>query len=408
MPILMFLDALLVVVGASYFIYQIFLMLVGLIKKPVVFEDANPSEIAIIICARNEEKVIKNLLISIKNQNYDLNKLDVWVIADNCQDKTAEIARESGAYVLERFDLSRIGKSYLLEYYVSELNKRKILQKYDAFIVMDADNIMDCNFVKQLNNSYCAGYKIVTGFRNSRNLNYNWIASGSSLWFLRESRMFSGAKMILGITSHVGGTGYLMSREILEDSSNWLYHTMTEDLELTMSTILRGEIVAYNAQAVFYDEQPTTLRQSFRQRVRWIKGTLQVSRYYSLKMFKQAVREKRLSLLDMGFFLFPWVILIFVRIFIGLVFSVLGFVSWQGQIDSFGLVIFGYAQGILLMIIMTIVTVFAEHNQIEATNIQLVFYILMFPLYCFAYLPVAIVAMFSKPQWKPIYHGAVK
>jgi cellulose synthase/poly-beta-1,6-N-acetylglucosamine synthase-like glycosyltransferase len=172
-----------------------------------------------------------------------------------------------------------------------------------------------------------------------------------------------------------------------------------------MSVILRGEIVAYNAKAIYYDEQPISFRQSLRQRVRWMKGTLQVSRYYGLEMFKQSIRQKRISMLDMGMFIFPWIILIVVRIFIGCAFCFLGFVSWESQISAFGLVLFGYIQGLLMVSIMTVAAVLVERKSLNATKRQLVLYLLLFPIYCVAYFPTALVALFSKPQWKPIYHG---
>jgi cellulose synthase/poly-beta-1,6-N-acetylglucosamine synthase-like glycosyltransferase len=406
MPILIFLDLFLIVIGISYFGYQIFLAVVGLRKPPVRFAYQPASSIAVVICARNEENVIENLIKSIKSQNYDQKKLDIWIIADNCTDQTASVAQRAGAYVLERHDLEHIGKGYIYQFFYSWLSKTGKITKYDAFVALDADNLLDQDFIQQLNNAFRAGNNVVTGYRNSKNFSHNWIASGSSLWFIRESRMYNCAKTILGITCHVGGTGFLVSRKLVQNTDYWRYHTLNEDQEFTMSILLRGEKVVYNQEAVFYDEQPTTLRQSWRQRIRWARGVIQVFRYFAFPSIKQAIRQKNLGLVDMSMFLFPWIFLVLIRTCTGFVFAGLGFVSWESQFQSFGLIVLGYIQGNLLIILVTLISVIVDREKISATNAQLVLYMLAFLFYCLCYFPISIIAIFSKPDWKPIHHQA--
>ena len=113
-------------------------------------ETENKHKYGICIAARNEDKVIKNLLESINNQDYPKELLDIYVIADNCTDNTAKIAREAGAIVYERFDETKKTKGYAMQWFLNQ--KVKENADYDAFCVFDADNIVTSSFFENMNN----------------------------------------------------------------------------------------------------------------------------------------------------------------------------------------------------------------------------------------------------------------
>ena len=92
------------------------------------------------ICARNEEKVIGNLLDSIAGQDYPKDKLHVFVIADNCTDETAAIARAKGATVYERHDLSKARKGYALEFGFKRIKEDYGIENFEGYLFFDADN----------------------------------------------------------------------------------------------------------------------------------------------------------------------------------------------------------------------------------------------------------------------------
>ena len=77
--------------------------------------------------------------------------------------------------------------------------------------------------------------------------------------------------MLLGSSCAVSGTGFLFSREVLEQCGGWKFYLLTEDIEFSVVNILRGEKIGYCKDAVVYDEQPESFRQSCRQRMRWAK-----------------------------------------------------------------------------------------------------------------------------------------
>ena len=143
-----------------YWLYQLMVSICSLVKlkdKPILEEKNN--RFMAIIPAHNEEMVVGNLIASLKKQNYPKDLYDIYVIADNCTDKTAEVARKAGAIVYERFDEEHKTKGFALNWFL----KQKIEENapYDAFCIFDADNIVDRNFIKNMNKKLCQGEEVV-------------------------------------------------------------------------------------------------------------------------------------------------------------------------------------------------------------------------------------------------------
>jgi len=152
-----------------FWLYQVVVSVCSLVKlkdKPLLENKQN--RFMAIIPAHNEETVVKNLVESLKKQDYPKDLLDIYVIADNCTDRTAEIAKEAGAIVYERFDSVNKTKGFALQWFL----KQKIEEDapYDAFCVFDADNIVDVNFIKNMNKKLCQGEDVVQGYRDIKTL----------------------------------------------------------------------------------------------------------------------------------------------------------------------------------------------------------------------------------------------
>lgn len=281
------------VIMALFFVcysYQFFYVAVALLKRKKFTCRNENHRIAVLIAARNEENVIGQLLDSIHAQkNYPMDHVDIYVGADNCTDDTARVARERGAIVFERHDTVHVGKGYVLNEMLKRI-KRPDRKHYDAYLVLDADNILDPNFISEIEKVYSSGYEIVTCYRNSKNYGDNWISAGYALWFLREAQYLNNARMRLGSSCAVSGTGFLFSDGVLEACGGWNFFLLTEDIEFTIDNVVRGEKVGYAAGAVLYDEQPTSFAQSWRQRMRWSKGYLQVFRKYASELFSGIAR----------------------------------------------------------------------------------------------------------------------
>ena len=132
--------------------------------------------------------MIQNLIRSLRRQHYPNQLLDIYVVADNCTDSTARAARRAGAIVYERFDQTRKGKGYAMDYLFRTL-AREGRDDYDGYLIFDADNTVDPEFTAEMNKVFDTGrYDAVTCYRSSSNFGDNWISAGYSIWFLREAR----------------------------------------------------------------------------------------------------------------------------------------------------------------------------------------------------------------------------
>lgn len=228
---------------------------------------------AIVIAARNEEKVIGNLLDSIKKQDYPKELLKVFVIADNCTDKTADVSRKNGAIVYERFDNEHKTKGYALQYLFKQIDKDYKIKSFEGYFVFDADNLLKNNYINKMNDAFDEGCKIITSYRNTKNFDENWIASNYALHWIRSIRTNHRARSVLRLATNIQGTGFLFSNEIVENG--WNYTSLTEDRALTADAVAQGYEITYQDEAEFFDEQPVSLKVALRQRLRWSKGHLQ-------------------------------------------------------------------------------------------------------------------------------------
>ena len=285
--------------------YQLFYVLVVLTRRaPKKVARAN-HRYAVMVAARNEETVIADLIHSIKVQNYPADLIDIFVIADNCTDNTADVAREAGAIVFPRTNDKEVGKGYALDYGFQVIREQYADRGYEAYFVFDADNVLDVNYFREMNATFDHGAKASTSYRNSKNYGDNWISAGYALWFIRESRYLNNSRMLLGTSCAVSGTGFLFSRQVMESTNGWKFHLLTEDIEFSVHHILQGRKIGFCADAVLYDEQPVTFRQSWRQRMRWSQGYLQVFRDYGARLLRGIFRGS-FSCFDMSYHICPW------------------------------------------------------------------------------------------------------
>lgn len=392
------------------FAHQIVYLFVGLFGKPKVFTEAKENRYAVLISARNEECVIGHLLNSINRQTYPIELVDIYVVADNCTDKTAEISRKYGAMVYERFDTEKVGKGYALDFLLDHIKESKGEEYYDGFFVFDADNILEPDFIEQMNLTFSAGYKIITSYRNSKNYDANWISSGYALWFLREARYVNNSRMILNTSCAISGTGFLFHRDMLKKRDGWKCYLLTEDIEFTTVNVTDGEKVGYCHKAMLYDEQPETFSQSWTQRLRWARGFLQVFFHHGFKLFKGIFKNKnKFSCFDIFATIAPMIFLTIISIGAFIVTTTIHIINGDPKIWSD--IILGASSilgGYLSLFMMGLFTVATEWRTINATAPRKVLFLFTFPLYMATWIPIGIVALFKKVEWKPITHNVCK
>ena len=395
------------VISALFFIcdtYQFLYIPLVLAKKSKPL--ASPSKAhryAVLIAARNEESVISGLLDSLRAQTYDMSLVTVFVAADNCTDNTAAIARAHGAVVYERFNQLNVGKGYALDFLLQHIGA-DYPAGFDGYFVFDADNILAPDYIERMNEMFSNGHEIVTSYRNSKNFGGNWISAGYALWFLRESRYLNGARTRLGSSAAVGGTGFLFSQRILNESHGWRFYLLTEDIEFSVYHILRGEKIAICESAVLYDEQPTDFRQSCRQRLRWAKGYVQVFLRYGGQLLRGAARGSW-SCFDMSMSILPAFVLTSLCLLANITLTILGLMQGAGVWFALRSLLECMGSILATLLVLGGITTVTEWHRIHATTAQKLVYTLTFPLFMLTYLPISLAALFTKVEWKPIHHS---
>lgn len=391
--------------------YQVFYIVVTLFKKPVEFPEAKKNHrYAFAISARNEENVIGQLCNCIRNQNYPAELIDIYVVADNCDDRTAEVARSHGATVIERNDTSKIGKGYALELLFNQINDTLGYDTYDGYFVVDADNILESDYVYEMNKCFDAGNRLAIGYRNSKNYGDNWISAGYSLWFLRACRQLNSARCVLGHSAEINGTGFLIHKDILKRQGSWVHHLLIEDIEFTVDNVLKGEKVAYCHNAILYDEQPTKFGQSFWQRKRWCRGYLQVLKRYGGKLIGAFLSGKGFSNFDMLMAISPAFFLTTAMMFANLLglLIVPFFGDPMAIFLTVGTVCITLVSAYTLFFFLGCVTMASEWKRIHVSTGKKLWSLVTFPLFMYTYVPIAACALFSRTKWKPIEHHALE
>ncbi len=386
---------------ACYF-YQLVYLLIPLVKRDMPHSPAVLHRYAVLIAARNEEAVIGNLIESIRAQDYPSELVSVFVAADNCTDGTADAARRAGATVYERFDREHVGKGFALDFLLRRIEFERG-DVFNGYFVFDADNLLAPGYISAMNRQFCDGHQVVTSYRDSKNFGDNWISAGYALWFLRDAEYLNHARALVGTSCVVSGTGFLMGREILRRNGGWPFHLLTEDTEFTADCVTRGEKIGYAPDAELFDEQPVKFSQSWRQRLRWSKGFLQVFRRYGGRLLTGTLRGS-FSCFDMVMSIMPAIILASFGFVVNTAASLLAFFSGGTAWQLLFPVLRSLAGTYLFMLTLGAFTTVKEWRKIRASAPKKLLYTLTFPLFMLTYIPISIAAVFQKVEWKPIEH----
>ncbi len=404
----------LTVVGLFYAHFIIF-AIVGLFAKKKFPKAKTQRKYGIVVSARNEEAVIGNLIKSIQNTDYPQDKLQIFIVAHNCTDNTAQVCRELGATVYEYNNENEKTKGYALKYLFERINEDYGTTNFDGFYVFDADNIVRKNYFDKMNDAFesCNGENTITSFRNSKNFGYNLISGLYGVYFMNGCRLEMRGRSVVNCSTRVSGTGYLISSKYLKDG--WPYVTLTEDWELTADQIIDNNKVVYCDEAEFYDEQPTNFKVMWRQRVRWSRGHLLVCITRLKDLIKSLFSRKKehkykVSLYDNIANILPFC-LIFLGIgivqFILLLFAPLaGLNFWSVMLGWLKTMVISAGVAYLTCLLNAVIIFIAERKRIKGVKwYKKVVLCLLWPLFLGIQMPIDIVALFAKNlAWKTIPH----
>ncbi len=391
-----------------YFHQGIFLVIGTLKRHKIPNKVFKFHTIGVVIAARNESAVIGNLIKSIQANDYPQSMIKIFVVADNCTDNTAQICRDMGCVVFERFNKEKIGKGYALNYLFTKLHTEPEFANMvpEAYIVLDADNIIKPNYITEMNKMYDSGYDMATSYRNTKNFGDNWISSGYGFWFLHEARHNNNARMHLKSSCAISGTGFLISQDVVKEYNNWEFFLLTEDIQCSTEYALSGRKVGYTDTAEFFDEQPTKFKQAWRQRQRWAKGSFQITKAKGGALLKRSFTS--FSCWDVFTATFPAFVLTFLSV---VVFPLCAIISLcMGDFANVGFsflqLLWQWAGLCVTMWAISGTILITEWKRIICPNWKKVLYAFIFPLYMLTYIPISISALFKKVEWKPIIHSS--
>lgn len=364
---------------------------------------------AILIPARNESRVIEGLLRSIMLQTYKIDMNDVYVVVEDKKDKTVEITKRLGANIFVRKHLDLRRKGYALDEVVKDILKKK--KHYDAYFVMDADNILAPNFIEKMSESYQKGYDMAIGYRNCKNGNDSVIAACSALTFALINARGNLEKNKQTRNVIISGTGFFVNGSLVESWGGWPFHSLTEDYEMSMYAVTNNYTSYYNNEAVFYDEQPIYYGQTVPQRVRWIRGFFD-SRHIYMKQMRKRVHKKHKnwgSQIGELIGINPYIMMVVGAILIilfnlfqfGFTFIVSNRLVWQYLIHIGIVLLIAY----LAMAIVTWSAIWKEKTEINLSKKMRIKAVLFNPLFFTTYIPCFFEAMLTKEvTWEPVEH----
>lgn len=375
-------------------------------KKSKLEETDKKARFAIVIPARNESKVIEGLLKSIKKQDYDQNLLDIYVCVREENDPTIEIAKKYDASTT--CYLSKT-KPDALNYLFKNMIKEN--KEYDAILIMDADNLIKKNFITEMNKSYQAGYQIGVGFRNNKEWNNGCVSACSALTFLMINSLQNKPNNEINKNMVVSGTGYYISYDLIKSFGGWPFTTLTEDYELSVYSTLNDIKIRYVDTAEFLDEQPTSFKVTMVQRLRWVKGYLQVHKKYKkdLNEIENTQSSTKFQKLKLKIGIWPFVLAIvsvvvyaISLISTALLGSIIELSSKKVFIDALLQLLFIiYAA----MVVFSFVIFMLDIKRVKIKPFNLIKACLFNPIFLASYIPIMLKALrVEEVEWTPIVH----
>jgi cellulose synthase/poly-beta-1,6-N-acetylglucosamine synthase-like glycosyltransferase len=289
-------ETILFCVFGFFFLYLSLLSVLALVaRKRSAVKSSRPQRMAFIVPAHNEELAIEKTLRSLLRVDYPRDYFDVIVIADNCTDRTAEIARREGAIVYERWNVSLRGKGYALRWCFDRLLSEKAL--YEAIVVIDADSVVSSNFLDVMSSYLERGAKVIQSSDMVELQPGEWSPEVTRVGFTLYNYVRPLGRRVIGCSAGLRGNGMCITVDTLRQVP-WQAYSLNEDLEYGLVLLLHGISVLFAPEATVYATMPKNPDNARTQRARWEAGRFPVIRNYTGSLIMAAFRHGSFRALD--------------------------------------------------------------------------------------------------------------
>ncbi len=395
----MFLDHLALVSGIMLKIFSLYYLVMCLFfrKKTAPRIHYSPQcKFACLIAARNEETVIGNLIKSLREQNYPPELIEIYVIPNNCTDNTEQAALAAGAEIISPKGVVR-SKGDALHYAVRKLLPRDDI---DCFMIFDADNIADINYMKAMNDAFMSGIQVAKSRIESKNPYDSWVSGCYGLYYNIFNNFFNESRSRLGLSPKLIGTGLGIKREVLFKMGGWNTVTIAEDTEFNADCVIEGYKVGWVPDAITYDETPDSFKVSLKQRRRWIGGIMDVAKESLPDIFYGGLSSHRvIQLFDMAMILImpyvqtisllPAILILASAVYGGFLGTALLFIGGGLLLSCLGVAAFG--------LLLAVISPYETRSMIKS--------VLMFPVFTLSWMPLCFMALFAGGgSWEQIRH----
>lgn len=405
---------------AIAFIFQLIYILIFFLPPRKYPKAKEKHRVGIIIPARNEAESIGKTLDSILKLNYPKEKYEIIVLADNCTDNTAQIALTYNKYgnlrVFKRHETEKkkCNVGYAMNYLFKQLMPE--IDKYDFFVRFDADSIVDSEYINKMNDAFESGVKSAKGYNHASNLTQNTLAGVSGLWYIRDNRFNCQGRSALHTDVFLVGSGMMFSAEIIKQDNGWNAVGTSEDTEFTIANINKNRKNCYVADAIVYDDQPSTLKDLYNRNVRMGNGLHKLFWTKGLACFFKFFITFKYSYLDMFFNLLFIPIAVLCCLWFPIYYAYILFFNWFSPLGDpaiamenlkFILIIL-FCAFLIPFILQAILAYCLERKKINKPFKKLAKAIFAFPIFMIIYAIGIVVGVFSKPKWKKIKRNVNK
>ena len=270
--------------------YQTILMLASLpwlLRRKTLEPAPARTRFMIVIPAHDEAALIGQTVASILTSPYPADLRSVVVVADNCTDDTAAIARRAGASCWERRDLERRGKPHALHW----IFERVDLGAVDAVVIVDGDTVVDRDFLGAMDRRLQAGEEAIQGFYGVMNPDETWLTRLAMLPAALKFYLTFPGKQALGLSCPLAGNGMCFKADIIR-KLGWNAFTLSEDWEYYLILALNGYVVSSAPEAIIYGQVARSLELGRAQRMRWMKGRVDALALHWRPLIRKALRDR--------------------------------------------------------------------------------------------------------------------